>query len=200
VVWIVDPSPARRRCLARTIQAAGLRVEAVEGLGAFLRSYSPPAEAGCVLAELRLADGTATDLLDQLRGIDEHLPVVIHTLWGSVPAVVEAWHAGVTDFLQAPSPAEEILGAVEAALRADRTARALARRQARAAARLEVLSRRERDVAGHVISGKTSKRIAAELGISAKTVEAHRGRLMHKLGVSSVPELMGVFGQASGAI
>jgi two-component system CheB/CheR fusion protein len=197
MVWIVDPSPVRRRCLGRVIQAAGLQAEAVSSLAAFLESFSPPAEAGCVVAELRLADGTAMDLLGQLRGLGEHMPVIVHTMWGSVRAAVDAWHAGAADFLQAPSSPSEIVGAVQLALRGDRAARAEARRRARAAARIGILSRRERDVASHVIAGKTSKLIAAELGISTKTVEAHRGRLMHKLGVSSVPELMGVFGQAS---
>jgi two-component system response regulator FixJ len=189
-VFVVDDAPAVRRSLRALLAAAGLGVETYASSKDFLAAYDPR-RAGCLVLDLRLRAESGLDLLDQLRGRAPALPIIVLTAHGSVATSVRALKAGAIDFLEKPARPATLLARIREALEVDRRRRdAEAEREAleRCAARL---TRREREVAGLLVAGKRSKEIAAALGVSVRTIEGYRSRMLEKMRVSSATELVG---------
>lgn len=189
LVYVVDDDPSVRKGLSRLIKSAGLRVEVFASAEDFLKRYLP-GEGGCVVLDVQLPGLSGVDLQEALGGAERSMPIIFITGHGDIPMSVRAMKKGAVDFLAKPFDGHELLDAIAVALRRDREARARQAETAKIRGQVEKLTPRERDVMKLVITGLLNKQIGGELGISEKTVKVHRGRVMHKLGVRSVAELV----------
>lgn len=190
-VYIVDDDATFARGLARLVGAAGWNAEVCASAADFLRPGRVSAgEPGCVLLDVRMPGMRGPEL--QRVMIERHidLPVVFLTGHGDVGTSVDAMKLGAVDFLEKPVRAEKLVAAIRTALVRDAAHRAKDRELRDIEARMAKLSPREREVMGHVVAGRLNKQIAADLGISLKTVKAHRAKVMAKLDVRSVPALV----------
>ena len=196
-VFVVDDDEAVRDSLTVMLEAEGLAVEAFPSGRALLEALTP-GRAGCVVADVRMPDMDGLELLDRLMARDGgRLRVIIMTGHGDVPMAVRAMKAGAVDFIEKPFAPEVIVGVVRRALEARRPAPAGAAAVAaaaaeadEAAARLASLTAREAEVLEQLVIGRPNKVIAHELGISARTVEIHRARVMEKTGARSLSHLV----------
>jgi two-component system response regulator FixJ len=188
VTHVVDDQAFVRRPLSHMLEAAGFGVETFPNAEAFLRAAQDGLPFGCVLLNLRLAgrDGAAV----QHAMAEQRLahPVIVIAPQGDVGTAVRAMKAGARDVIETPFCRDDVLRAVAEALRHADWAMDEARRVAEAEARVETLSARETQVLRGLVAGQQNKMIAQDLGISPRTVEIHRGNLMTKLGVGSLPE------------
>jgi FixJ family two-component response regulator len=188
-VYVVDDEPDLRQALKRLLLAEGLEVEGYGSAADFLAAVADDT-VGCLVLDLAMPGVDGLQLQQRLAGAKSILPIVFLTGRGDIPASVQAIKAGAVDFLTKPVKRADLLRAVRAAL--DRAGQLVGARQATAElrARYEQLTPREREVFVHVISGRLNKVIAARLGTTEQTIKVHRGRVMEKLGVASVPELV----------
>jgi two-component system response regulator FixJ len=188
-VFVVDDDPAARRSLSWMLESIGRRIEAFPSGEAFLEAYRSD-RAGCLVLDLRMPGMTGLALQEQLARQGIALPVIMLTGYGEVAVAVEALQRGAIDFIEKPVDQARLLAAIESAfaLDAERRRREMFRRAC--ASRIERLTRREREVMAMVVAGKANKVVAYELGISQKTVESHRARVMSKLQVASLADLV----------
>jgi FixJ family two-component response regulator len=188
-VYIVDDDAAVRDSLALLLGLAGYSTAIFADAEALLAAYSP-AWSGCVIADLKLPGASGLELQEALRARGSPMPFVIITAHGDVPTARAAFRANAVDFLEKPFDREQLLGALEVALATEE--RRVARTQDRSAtdARLATLTQREREVLEQAARGRHAKEIGADLGISPRTVEVHKARIMAKLGVRNVVELV----------
>jgi len=188
-VFVVDDDPAVRDSLALMLGLAGFQTALFASAEAFLAAHQSD-WAGCVVADLRLPGMSGVELQATLRARGRKLPFVIITAHGDVPTARAAFHAQAVDFLEKPFDDVHLRAAIETAfgLERRRIERALARQGD--AERLARLTAREREVMEHAARGLHAKEIAAVMGISPRTVEVHKTRLMAKLGVRNVAELV----------
>jgi two-component system response regulator FixJ len=187
-VHVVDDHEAIRRSLALLLGAAGHTVTTYESGEALLAAAEGGLAPGCIILDVRMPGRDGLLVMEALSERHLALPVIVVTGHGDVPLAVRAMRAGAQDFVEKPYSEARILGAVAEALEAGRAAERAQTRRAEAAARLAVLSPREREVLDALVEGRANKAIAAALGISPRTVEVHRAHLMEKLGVRSLPE------------
>lgn len=187
-VYLVEDDDAVRDALGQLLETEGLQVRAFASAEAYLAACRP-GQRGCLLVDLRLPGLNGLEMHDvlALRGIE--LPIIFLTGHGDVPSSMRAMRSGAFDFFEKPARAELLVPRIGDALRADAQRRRARANAARACARLEALTPREREVLALLTAGRTSKAIARALGISHRTVEVHRAHIMHKLGVTSVVEL-----------
>ncbi len=190
-VFVVDDNPGVRKSLRALFESAELGVETYASSEEFLAAYDP-ARAGCLLLDVRLRQSNGLDLQDALTRRKATLPIIVLTGHGTVPTSVRALKAGAVDFLQKPMPPKILLERVRAAIELDRQARNTAAEGAVVNERLAHLTPREREVMELLLAGKTSKEIAAALGVSVRTVEGHRRLVMAKAHVSSAAQLVRV--------
>lgn len=156
----------------------------------YLRAALDPVDAACLLLDIRMPGMSGTELQVRLAGGDHDVPIVFLTGHGDIPTAVRAMKAGAVGFLVKPFNDVELLDAITGALEVSRTRSAEAAKRADAMARFGRLSPREREVCLGVVAGHLNKNIAVEMGISEKTVKVHRARVMEKLEVESVPEMV----------
>ena len=196
-VHVVDDDAAVRNSLRVLLDAAGFDVELHESAEAFLGAAAglPP---GCLLTDLRMPGLGGLALQRRLQEMGLPMPVIVMTGHGDVPTAVEAIKGGALDFLEKPFDDEQLLGAVRRALLAGRVQQAACAAAAAAASRLAALTPREHEVLEGLVAGQSSKAIALDLGASPRTIEVHRLRVMEKLQVRSLPELVRLV-QAAGA-
>jgi len=188
VVYVVDDDPAICTALGRLLQSADLTTETFPSAKAFL-AHPVADRPACLVLDLRLPGPSGLELQQALHQAGRDLPIIFITGYGDVPSTVRAMKGGAVDFLQKPFNDQDLLGSVERAL-----ARSVQHRLERAARhevqlRLNQLTKREHQVMLQVITGRLNKQIAADLGISEKTIKVHRGRVMQKMRVDSVVEL-----------
>lgn len=188
-VFVVDDDEAMRSSLKWLIESTGLRVQTFDSADAFLSSYSPD-WSGCLLLDVRMPGMSGLELQAYLAREDYRLPVIIITGHGDVAMAVKAMQAGALDFIEKPFHDEDLLGSLRRALEADSQDRTQRARHADILARLESLTPREHEVMGLVTAGHSNKAIAAALGVSGKTVEAHRARVMEKMQAPSLADLV----------
>lgn len=188
-VFIVDDDEALRDSLAWLLEGNGLRVRMFASATAFLEAYSN-AMTGCLVLDVRMPGMSGLELHERLQGLGSTLPIIFVTGHGDVPMAVAALKKGATDFIEKPFNNNDILRLVEQCLATDRERAGQRRRQAEIRKRLDILTPREREVLERMTAGRLNKQIADELGISIKTVEVHRARVMDKMEVRSVAELV----------
>ena len=184
-VHVIDDDEAVRRAVTMLLRAAGIVAEThVSGL-AFLEALPSLAGAqiGCILTDMRMPGLDGLELLERLKELGLRAPVVVMTAHGDVATAVRAMKAGAVDFIEKPFEDQALLGAVGVAC-----ATVAAPETATATARVAALSPREREVLQLLMAGKQNKAIARELGLSPRTVEIHRARLMQRLEVGSLAE------------
>ncbi|WP_089726115.1 response regulator transcription factor [Candidatus Thiosymbion oneisti] len=188
-VFVVDDDQAMRSSLKWLIESIGMQVKTYGSADEFLSSYFP-GRAGCLLLDVRMPGMSGLDLQAHLAREDSWLPVIIITGHGDVSMAVKAMKSGAVDFIEKPFHDEALLTSIRNALEFDEKQRALQSRRAEIAVRLAELTPREHEVMEMVTEGRANKEIATVLGVSAKTVEAHRARVMDKMGASSLAELV----------
>lgn len=188
-VHIVDDDEAMRDSLKWLLESRGLKVELYESGEAFLQAYDS-SFCGCLVLDIRMPGMSGLDLYEQLQARSSTLPVIFITGHGDVPMAVSALKKGAADFIEKPFNDQEMLRLIQSCLEQDRNAAARRAESASVAQRLDRLTQREREVLQLVVAGKLNKQIADELGISIKTVEVHRSRVMQKTGTNSVAELV----------
>jgi len=189
VVHIVDDDPAIGRALAMLARSAGLEAEAHASAKAFLEAFDP-ATAGCVVTDARMPGMTGLDLQRALKARGAETPVIVITGHGAVALAVEALKAGAADFIEKPFDDHVFLASVREALaRAQRSAQSRAQR-AVIAERAAQLSAREREIMDLIVDSLSNPEIAARLGISVRTVESHRARVMEKMQARGLADLV----------
>ena len=198
MVFIVDDDPDVRDSLSRLVRAAGFEVECFEGADAFLADWRED-RPGCLVTDIRMPGMTGLELQERMRSEGSSIPTIVLTGHGDVPGAVRALKGGALDFLQKPYEPDVLLVRIAEALEEDARTRKARERAAEVEARLSQLTPREREVMSLVVEGKANKVIAIDLGISERTVELHRGRVMHKLGARSVPDLIRKVGLEAGS-
>ncbi|MEJ2309754.1 MAG: response regulator FixJ [Gammaproteobacteria bacterium] len=189
VVFIVDDDEAMRNSLRWLIESVGHTVETYASAQAFLDNHYP-GRSGCLLLDVRMPGMSGLELQSQLDSHDIRLPVIILTGHGDVGMAVKAMKAGALDFIEKPFDDELLLAAIEKALNEDAEKREERASQAEILARMGQLTKRESQVMEMVTNGKSNKEIAADLNVSAKTVEAHRAHVMEKMQAGSLAELV----------
>lgn len=189
-VFLVDDDASVRRALTRLIRSAGYPVDAFASAREFLDSLPQPDSPACLVLDVRMPGFSGLDLQSQLAGTNRVLPIIFLTGHGDIPMSVKAMKAGAVDFLSKPVKDTDLLHAIEQALdRATREADVFAEAED-VRQRLDMLTAREREVFEHVISGQLNKQIAYDLGTVEKTIKVHRARVMQKMGVRSLAELV----------
>ncbi len=188
-VFIVDDEGALRDSLRWLLESIQLRIETFESAEAFLASYTPN-RPGCLVLDVRMPGMSGPELMDQLNRIGGTIPIIFLSAHGDVPLTVRAMKGGAFDFLQKPYNNQEFLDRVRQALALDACIRDRCKQQVDYSIKLASLTTRERQIMDKVVEGQSNKIIARELDISYKTVEAHRSRLMKKMGANSIAELL----------
>lgn len=188
-VFVVDDDEAMRDSMAWLLEANGLTVRMFASAAAFLNAYHEDM-AGCLVLDVRMPGMNGLELHERLQGLHSTLPVIFVTGHGDVPMAVSALKKGAADFIEKPFNNKEILGLIEQCLAVEREQFSQRRRRAEIDKRLASLTPREREVMELMSAGRLNKQIADELGISIKTVEVHRGRVMDKMEVRSLAELV----------
>jgi len=188
-VHIVDDDEAMRDSLKWLLESHGLEVELYASGDAFLAAFNSNFR-GCLVLDVRMPGMNGLDLHSQLQARHSTLPVIFITGHGDVPMAVSALKKGAVDFIEKPFNDLDMLRLIQSCLSQDSAAAAARAESESVAQRLQRLTQREREVLALIVAGKLNKQIADELGISIKTVEVHRSRVMEKMGANSVAELV----------
>jgi two-component system response regulator TtrR len=187
--YVVDDDEAIRTLWRWLMELNGIPVRTYATAMEFIEGYDPDTP-GCLVLDLRLPGMSGLELQDYLKKRGIEIPIVFVTAHGDVATAVTALKGGAVDFIEKPFNYREVLPIIEKAFQRDAESRDRRARHLRAAGRIAMLTERERAVLQRVIEGKQNKVIAGELDISVKTVEFHRSKLMEKMGVDSVAELV----------
>jgi len=188
-VFVVDDDQAMRNSLKWLIESVGMHVETFASADEFIRNYYP-GRAGCLLLDVRMPGMSGLELQEHFLEHQIRIPIIIITGHGDVPMAVRAMKSGAVDFIEKPFNDELLLESIRNALNMDVEQRHLQARRAEIATRLARLTSREHQVMEMVTDGRSNKEIALQLGVSAKTVEAHRARVMEKMQAASLAELV----------
>jgi two-component system response regulator FixJ len=185
-VHVVDDDPTVRRSLERLLYSAGFRSVLYENPWSFLDA-APGLSAGCVLLDVRMPEMDGLELQAWLTRFGFPLPMIVITGHGDIQTAVWAMKAGAVDFIEKPFDDDSLIAAIETALAG--SGRAFRDREiAEAAERIALLSPREREVLDGLVAGRQSKVIAYDLGLSVRTVEVHRARMLERLGTRRLAE------------
>ncbi len=189
VVYVVDDDPSVRKSLSRLLESAGHAVQLFASAQEFLRQ-TPVERPACLSLDVSMPGLSGLQLQETLAEKRSSLPIIFITGHGDIPTSVRAMKTGAVDFLPKPVGDVTLLKAVEDALRKSRIEHAVRAEVAEAKRLLATLTPREVEVLSQVVAGRLNRQIGVELGISEKTVKVHRGRVMEKLGVWSVADLV----------
>ncbi len=188
-IYIVDDHEAVRDSLSALLQANGLTVETYACAGDFLEAFNPSSH-GCLLLDLRLPDMSGIEVQQKLSAMGARLSTVMISGYGDIPLAVKAMKAGAVDFIEKPYVDELILDRVRSAVELSHRAQEEEASADNLAVRLASLTPREREVLEALVSGQPNKVIAHQLGISPRTVEIHRARVMAKMEARSLSHLV----------
>ena len=188
-VYLLDDEPEILKALTRLLRAEGLEVRSFTSATAFLR-HERRQGPGCLVLDLAMPELGGLAVQERLHQSGAELPVIFLTGRGDIPTSVRAIKSGAENFLTKPVDAAELLPAIRAALQTAADRESERRELAALGSRLASLTPRERDVLEGVIAGKLNKQIAADLGTGEQNVKVHRGRMMRKMGVRSVADLV----------
>jgi len=187
--YVVDDDESIRTLWRWLMESNGIAVQTFATADQFIRAYRV-GEPGCLVLDLRLPGMSGLELQQYLTQQGIEIPVVFVTGHGDVPAAVTALKGGAVDFIEKPFSYKAVIAVIRKGFERDAEIRERRARCREIATRFALLTDRERDVLRGVADGKLNKIIAADLGISMKTVEFHRARLMEKMAVASVAELV----------
>lgn len=189
IVYVVDDEHTIRQSIEFLLGVIDVDVRLYARAEEFLADYQPGIP-GCLLLDVRMPGMSGLDLQEAMRQKDIDLPVVFISGHGDIPMVVRTMQKGALDFLQKPFNDQKLLDLVQKGIEIDRVRRSERRAEIIAGARYELLTPRERHTLKLMLQGMTNKEMAAELGISPKTIETHRARIMEKMQVDSMAGLM----------
>lgn len=188
-VFIVDDDAAVRDSLSLLLKSVGIKSSAFSSGDEFLDAYQPD-WAGCILLDIRMPGISGMEVQRRLVERDCTLPIIFITGHGDIPMAVEAMHLGAHDFVQKPFHDQELLDRIQIALNANREQQDDIELKRSVKDRYESLTPREAEVMGAVVKGHANKVIAMDLDLSQRTVEIHRARVMEKMQVRSLAELV----------
>jgi FixJ family two-component response regulator len=188
-VYVVDDDEGVRDSLQWLLEGKDYRVRCYDSAETFLSRYDPR-EVACLIVDIRMGGMTGLELQDRLIERRSPLPVVFITGHGDVPMAVSTMKKGAMDFIQKPFQEEALLSLVERMLEQARESFNAYQNTASREALLAKLTSREAQVLERIVAGRLNKQIADDLGISIKTVEAHRANIMEKLGANTVADLL----------
>lgn len=189
MVFVVDDDPQVRASIQGLLKSAGLCSECFETAEQFLQRQ-PPNGPSCLIVDVSLPGISGLDFQQQLKKAGLRIPIVFITAHGNIPMTVKAMKSGAVEFLTKPFEDQDLLSAVQQALASDTVRRGADAEETALRVRYEMLTRREREVMGLVVSGLLNKQIAAELGTSEITIKVHRAQVMHKMQAGSLAELV----------
>lgn len=189
VVYVVDDDDAIRDALRLLMKSAGLRVQTCATAEEFLSAHKPDLP-GCLVLDVRMPGMNGIELQRLLKERHVHIPVIIMTGHGDIAMAVQAMKDGAVDFVEKPFKNEVLLERVRQCLANDTAAHRDDVKRSEAMDRIASLTQREREVMELLIQGKRNKVIASELGISNRTVEAHRAKIMEKMQAHSISDIM----------
>src|SRR5262245_867853 len=187
--FLVDDDPAVLRSVTRLLNAAGFKTKSFSSPQEFLSSHDP-AVPGCAIIDLVMSELDGLHLQQALIDTGSDRPIIFLTGKGDISTSVKAMKAGAVDFLTKPVQREALFSAVKRAANVDAVSRQRRNESKSIGERISTLTHREREVLEYVIAGRLNKQIAASLGTVEKTVKVHRGRMMAKLGVRTVADLV----------
>ena len=193
-VHLVDDDASFRRSMSRVLRRAGYEVREYESAGHFLMAPAP-GPPGCILLDLRMPGPSGLELQEAMAARGDSVPVVFLTGHGDIRQTVHAMRKGAADFLTKPVDPDELLRVVSDAIASQNEAAAAERERRELAARYEKLTSREREILDHLLAGRLNKQIAGLLGTSERTIKGDRSRLMEKLQVTSLAELVQAAGR-----
>ena len=196
-VFVVDDDAAFLRAMKRLLESVGYTVETFTSAKKLLQRESYLGY-GCLIADLRMPGESGLDLQDKLNQHEYTLPIIFMTGAGDMESGVTAMKHGAVDFLTKPIENEALFSVIAEAIEKDRIGRTRYERMVNARADIATLTLREKEVMRHVVKGTPNKLIACNLGISEKTVKAHRGQVMHKARAKSIVDLVTISGLAEG--
>jgi len=188
-IFLVDDDAGVRKAVSRLLRGRGYEVRTYASSREFLANHDP-ALPGCAVLDVATPGLDGLALQQTLAAGDAHRPVIFITGKGDIPTSVRAMRAGAIDFLTKPASDEVLLEAIARAERKDTESRKLYAELTAINTKLATLTPREREVLGHVVAGRLNKQIAGDLGTVEKTVKVHRSRMMEKLGVRTVADLV----------
>jgi two-component system, LuxR family, response regulator FixJ len=189
MVYVVDDDDGMRRALSLLLNTVGYKTAAFANPKDFLAKFKPDT-AGCLVLDIRMPGMSGLELQQQLNRMGSMLPVIFITGHGDVPMAVQAMKEGAFEFVQKPFRDQDLLDRINHALQQDKENRNTLARQADVLHRLETLTPREKQVMELVVDGAANKVIAIDLGLSERTVEIHRAKVMEKMGARSVAHLV----------
>ncbi|KRE15871.1 hypothetical protein ASE63_16770 [Bosea sp. Root381] len=190
LVHVVEADAASQAEIGYLLQTCGYQTKAWSSADEILRKIPDGGREGCIVIDMQARDAAAPDLFDRLSRAGSSLPVIFLAGHGDVRAGVRAIQAGAEDFFTKPVEREEFIGAIDRAIARHRLANERESWLRAAMMRVQRLTRREREVFERVVRGRMNKQIAFELGTTERTIKAHRQKVMEKLQVRSVVELV----------
>ena len=193
-VFVIDDDADIRASIKGLLKSAGLRSESFETAEQFLQR-KPPDSVSCLVLDVSLPGINGLDFQQQLRNAGVHIPIIFVTGHGDIPMTVKAMKSGAVEFLSKPLKRQALLDAIQQALARDSVLRQEQAEIAHLQEHYDMLTRRERQVMGLVVSGLLNKQIASELGIALITVEVHRAQVMRKMQAGSLAELVRMAGK-----
>jgi FixJ family two-component response regulator len=188
-VFVVDDDVGVLNALSRLLRVRGYDVRSYTSPHAFLKEHDVSLP-GCAVLDVAMPGLDGLALQQAITAGGSHRPVIFITGKGDIPTSVRAMKAGAIDFLTKPVTDEDLLGAVARALEQDSKARRVEADLMLTRAKIATLTPREREVLTHVVAGRLNKQIAGDLGTAEKTIKVHRGRVMEKLGVRTIADLV----------
>jgi two-component system response regulator TtrR len=188
-IYVVDDDEAMRDSMIWLLEGEGYTVSCFDSGDAFLKAH-PEKMRGCLVLDVRMPEMSGLELQEKLDTLGAQLPIIFVTGHGDVPMAVGALQRGACDFIEKPFRNEDLLSRIQRALEKDNQQAERRQRDSAIAQRLDLLTQRETEVMQRVVGGKLNKQIADELEISMKTVEAHRARVMEKMGVRTLADLV----------